>query len=112
MARGFEEAYSKLRFLDDGNLDKDRIPTVEEKLQISYDIFKLSDVELASVLTMIEESCPYAISRKISNDEVLINFDALSPPCFHDVNSFILRCSSFAKAQKSKKRKSGDITVE
>ena len=41
------------------------------------------------VLTMIESSCPSALSRKTKADEVLINIDGLSPRIFNEVNSFV-----------------------
>lgn len=40
-ARGFEEAYMALRRLEDSKSDLERIPSVDEKLQLSYDIFKV-----------------------------------------------------------------------
>ncbi len=86
----------------------DRIPTVEEKMQLSYDIFKIANNEMAKVLTMIETTCPNGLSRKVSADEVLINFDALTPRCFHEVNSFIqsaLLNSGGNKKGGSKKKK-------
>lgn len=61
---------------------------------------------MARVLTMIETSCPSALSKKISTDEVLVNFDALTPRCFHEVNSFVLACFlNLSGNKKNKKRK-------
>ena len=40
-ARGFEEAYLALRRMEDSKADLERIPSVDEKLQLSYDIFKV-----------------------------------------------------------------------
>jgi hypothetical protein len=40
-ARGFEEAYTALRRLEDSKSDLERIPSVDEKMQLSYDIFKV-----------------------------------------------------------------------
>jgi hypothetical protein len=91
-SRGFEDAYRSLRKLSETNADPNRLPTVEEKLQLSHDIFKIGSLELARVLTMIEVECPYAISRKASTDEVLINFDALPAKAFHEVNGFVASC--------------------
>ena len=55
---------------------------------------------------MIEASCPSALSKKISTDEVLVNFDALTPRCFHEVNSFVLACFlNLSGNKKNKKRK-------
>eukprot|EP00428_Durinskia_dybowskii_P067552 CAMPEP_0170373102 /NCGR_PEP_ID=MMETSP0117_2-20130122/9898_1 /TAXON_ID=400756 /ORGANISM="Durinskia baltica, Strain CSIRO CS-38" /LENGTH=241 /DNA_ID=CAMNT_0010627987 /DNA_START=27 /DNA_END=749 /DNA_ORIENTATION=- len=105
-ARGFEEAYTALRRLEDSKADLERIPSVDEKLQLSYDIFKITNTDMARVLTMIEASCPSALSKKISTDEVLVNFDALTPRCFHEVNSFVLACFlNLSGNKKNKKRK-------
>lgn len=84
----------------------ERIPSVEEKMQLSYDIFKIANNEMARVLTIIETSCPSGLSRKASTDEVLINFDALTPNCFHEVNHFVLTCLlSTTNNKKGKKNK-------
>jgi hypothetical protein len=40
--RGFEEAFAALRRLEDSKADLERIPSVDEKLQLSYDIFKVN----------------------------------------------------------------------
>jgi hypothetical protein len=104
-ARGFEDAYSALRRLEDSKADNGRIPTIEERMQLSYDIFKIDNNEMARVLTIIESTCPNALSKKASADEVLINLDALTPQCFHEVNSFTLSCllSSGAKGRGKKR---------
>jgi hypothetical protein len=34
-------------------------------MQLSYDIFKIDNTEMARVLTIIEASCPNALSRKV-----------------------------------------------
>ena len=65
LARGFEEAYSTLLRLEDSKADNGRIPTVDERMQLSYDIFKIDNTEMARVLTIIETACPSALSRKV-----------------------------------------------
>lgn len=42
--RGFEEAFAALRRLEDSKSDLERIPSVDEKLQLSYDIFKVCSI--------------------------------------------------------------------
>ena len=83
----------------------DRIPTVDEKMQLSYDIFKVTNNEMARILTIIEENSPNGLSRKATNDEVLINFDALTPRCFHEVNTFVQTCLLSNNASKKGKKK-------
>jgi hypothetical protein len=56
-ARCFEDAYGALRKIESSKAT-DRIPTVDEKLQLTYDIFKIENTEMAKVLTMIESACP------------------------------------------------------
>lgn len=46
-------------------------------MQLSYDIFKIDNLKMGRVLTIIEAACPSAINRKASEDEVLLNFDAM-----------------------------------
>lgn len=92
-AKGFEHAYTVLRRMEDtSNLDINRMPTLEEKMSISHDLFKIGNNEIARALTIIETSCPSALSRKLSSDEVLINIDALTPCTFHEVNRFVMSC--------------------
>ena len=43
--RGFEEAFAALRRLEDSKSDLERIPSVDEKLQLSYDIFKVRIIQ-------------------------------------------------------------------
>ena len=58
-------------FVQDAEVeDLDRVPTVDEKMQLGYEIFRISNHELARVLTMIEEKCPSALLRNHSADEV------------------------------------------
>jgi hypothetical protein len=108
-ARGFEDIYKTLQHHTDNVQDADgeRVPTVDEKIQMSYEIFKIAPVELARVLTMLEDGCPYALSKKVATDEVLINFDAVPAKIFHEVHGFILTCQANAigSVKKGKKRK-------
>eukprot|EP01040_Poterioochromonas_malhamensis_P005582 gene5582-5999_t len=107
-SRGFEGAYRALRKLSDNSPpDPNRIPSVDEKIQLSHDIFKIGNSELARVLTIIETSAPYALSRKASTDEVLINFDALPAKVFHEVDQFVSGCvlAIAGNNKRGKKRK-------
>lgn len=85
--------------------DLDIIPTVEEKMQLSYDIFKVTNSDMARVLTIIEKSCPSALSRKLSADEVVLNFDAMTPRCFHEVNEYVVNCTLHSSSKKNKKKR-------
>ena len=64
-AKGFEETYSNLMRFESSKADNGRIPTVEERMQLSYDIFKIDNTEMARVLTIIETSCPSALTKKV-----------------------------------------------
>lgn len=109
LSRAFEEAYKAARKMSDSQEDMDRVPTIDEKIQLSHDIFKINVNEMATVLTMIEDACPYAISRNMSADEVMINFDALTPKCFHTVNEYVMNVIiSATSGKKNKKRKSDE----
>eukprot|EP01041_Mallomonas_annulata_P001337 gene1337-2586_t len=95
-AKKFEEKYSQLRRTEgvSKESDPDRIPTLEEKTQLSYDIFKLETTELGRVLTIIENNCPDALSRRDAEDEVLVNIDGMSPRCFHEVSKYVTACTT------------------
>eukprot|EP00607_Mallomonas_marina_P004145 CAMPEP_0182425486 /NCGR_PEP_ID=MMETSP1167-20130531/11931_1 /TAXON_ID=2988 /ORGANISM="Mallomonas Sp, Strain CCMP3275" /LENGTH=230 /DNA_ID=CAMNT_0024606255 /DNA_START=128 /DNA_END=820 /DNA_ORIENTATION=+ len=94
-AKKFEEKYALIRRLDvTQEVDPDRIPSLEEKTQLSYDIFKIETAELGRVLTIIEKTCPGALNRRDSEDEVLVNLDGISPSCFHEVAKFVSACTS------------------
>jgi hypothetical protein len=98
----FEEAYSALLRLEQTKLDKNRVPTVQERMQLSHDIYKLDSSELGAMLTIIEENCPSALNRRSGRDEVLINIDGISSICFHNINEFVLECI-LSKGGKKKK---------
>lgn len=106
-SKSFEDAYRAIRKLEEGFLDPLRTPTIEEKLQLSHDIFKVGSYELARVLTMLEESVPTAVARKLSTDELLINFDAIPAKVFHEIYAYVLNCiATMTSSKKGKKRKS------
>jgi hypothetical protein len=86
-----------------------RVPSVEDKIKLSYDVFKISSIELARVLTMVEESCPSALSKKVATDEVLLNFDAIPAQVFHDIHAFVVTClANASSSKKGKKRKTDE----
>ena len=106
-AKAFEESYSVFTRLNKDE-DMDRLPTVEERLRLSYDIFKIDNLEMAHALTIIEEDCEAALVRK--PDDLLINFDALKPRCFHRLNKFVCKAllESNTKKNKSVKKRPAD----
>lgn len=110
-SRGFEDAYKTIQSYtsNDPNGINERVPTVEEKVQLSYDVFKISPMELARVLTMVEETCPSAISKKAATDEILLNFDAIPAHVFHDIHAFVVTClANASSSKKGKKRKTDE----
>nr|ADD95738.1 predicted protein [uncultured organism MedDCM-OCT-S04-C2] len=105
-SKAFEDAYGALRRLhvtDDE--DPHKTPTVEARIQLSHDIFKIDNVEMARVLTIIEEDCPSALVRKV--DEVMINFDALASETFNKVNKFVLNVMVHHGGLNKKRKLSG-----
>ena len=96
-------------------------------MQLTYEVFRLSNAEMAEVLSMVEKECAAAISRSMIAEEattavllapfiafitslllqIMLNVDGLSPRCFHSVNAFVqdaLLAQFSNKAAKSKKR--------
>mmetsp|Transcript_3907 Transcript_3907/g.6121 ORF Transcript_3907/g.6121 Transcript_3907/m.6121 type:complete len:219 (+) Transcript_3907:41-697(+) len=107
-AKTFEEKYAELRSKHgfDSN-DPDRIPSMDEKIQMSYDLFKIEPAQLGRILTVIEKSCPRAVTRDNieGSEEALVNIDFLSPTCFHEVAAYIKSCGP--ADSKGKRKRSG-----
>jgi hypothetical protein len=110
-ARKFEEKYGLLRrqFMstDLAHDDAEKVPSLEERIQMSYDLFKLEPVQLARALTVVELWSPNAISKKPSEDDVYVNIDTMSPRCFSEVASFIRSCKPDSKGKKKKAASAG-----
>lgn len=108
-AQRFEEAYARLRgFSNDeaaaeasttaeagddkkNSVKNKRLPSLAERIAFSHDIFKLKSVEMAGLLTLIEDISPSAVKRRRAADEVLINVDAMDPECFHEASAYVVR---------------------
>jgi hypothetical protein len=73
---------------------------VEERLRLSYDLFKIDNMEMAHALTIVEDECASALVRK--PDDILINLDALSPQCFHHLNKFVCKALLEVNTKKNK----------
>lgn len=84
--------------------DINRIPSMDERIQLSYDIFKIDSIKMGRVLTIIEAASPNALNKRASEDEVLINLDAMSPACFHEVAAFVQSCIALGASKSKKKR--------
>ena len=50
--------------------DPSRIPSVQEKMQLTYDVFRLSNAEMTELLEMVQKECSAAIAHAIHADEV------------------------------------------
>lgn len=111
-ARKFEEKYAQIRRAGSTSSsanDPERIPSLDEKIQLSYDFFKIETTELGRVLTIIEDRCPSGLNKKDAEDEVIVNIDALTPSCFHEVVAFVKACTSSSgtsDASKAAKKRS------
>lgn len=87
--------------------DVNRIPTLDERVQLSYDIFRINHIEMGQVLTFIEQTSPAGIAHKSGTaDELLINFDIMTAPCFHEVNKMIQ--GFLTKRSRSKKKRAAE----
>lgn len=101
-AKKFDEVYAQLRKSSSKGssgsalsslqgVDMNRIPTLEERMSLSYDIFCLSNLEMGRVITAIEAGAPAALSFKPgAADEVIVNFDVLPPRTFHEVAAMVM----------------------
>eukprot|EP00606_Chrysophyceae_sp_TOSAG23-5_P000475 GSChrysophyteH2.ASY1.ANO1.1525.1 assembled CDS len=104
-SKAFEDAYGALRRLNDPEEDDRKTPTVDQRIQLSHEIFKIDNTEMAAVLTIIETECPSGLVRK--DNEVIINFDALASATFHKVNKFVLNVLVSAGGMNKKRKISG-----
>ena len=84
-SRKFEEAYSSIRTSKEE--DYERVPTIDERIAFSYEVFRLPSAELGYILTIIEDKCQEALSKRKGSDDILINVDYLcqKPAIFHEV---------------------------
>jgi hypothetical protein len=57
-------------------------PTLDEKTNFSHNVYRISPVQLGSLVEMLENSCPDAITRATSVNEAEINIDAIPPRVF------------------------------
>lgn len=58
---------------EESQRDPSRIPSVQEKMQLTYDVFRLSNAEMAVLLEMVQKECSAAIAHAIHADEVFLN---------------------------------------
>ena len=107
-AKKFEEKYLMLRkqyssSSDAVTDDARRIPTLEDRIQMSYDLFKLDPLQLARALTIIESWSPNALVRKSTESDVCVNIDIMTPRCFNEIASYIRACKPELKINKKKR---------
>ena len=50
--------------------DPSRIPSVQEKMQLTYDVFRLSNAEMTELLEMVQKECSAAIAHSMHAEEV------------------------------------------
>lgn len=66
-----------------------RAPTLEEKILLSQNIYKVSSADLAAVVAILEERCPKALDKS-SPDEVDIVVDAIDTKTFRELEKLVL----------------------
>lgn len=55
---------------EESQRDPSRIPSLPEKMQLSYDLFRLTNADLAELLRIVERSCASAVARRSHVEEV------------------------------------------
>lgn len=108
-SKSFEETYQTFVRMSEQSDDPNRLPTAEERMALSHDIFKIDNTEMAAALTIIEEDSPTAIIRR--PDDLMINFDALTAPCFHRLTKFVLSAMVDPNTKKNKKEKKRPLST-
>eukprot|EP00586_Coscinodiscus_wailesii_P000735 CAMPEP_0172485210 /NCGR_PEP_ID=MMETSP1066-20121228/13127_1 /TAXON_ID=671091 /ORGANISM="Coscinodiscus wailesii, Strain CCMP2513" /LENGTH=234 /DNA_ID=CAMNT_0013250293 /DNA_START=209 /DNA_END=913 /DNA_ORIENTATION=+ len=68
-------------------------PTIEEKRLFAKMLYKITKEELGKVITELDDKCTVALKKNVSEDEVEINVDRISPPVFHEVMAFVKSCT-------------------
>jgi Bromodomain/Bromodomain extra-terminal - transcription regulation len=75
--------------------------TLDSKAQVASKIFLLSGVELAHVLTTLENQCPMALDQVGDSANIEINIDALDSKTFADIEKYIMDCVSSRHTDES-----------
>ena len=57
---------------EESQRDPSRIPSVQEKMQLTYDVFRLSNAEMTVLLEMVQKECSAAIAHAIHAEEVIL----------------------------------------
>jgi len=84
-AQSFEEKY--LSFQQQQGVsgeDLDRIPTIEDKTTLSYNLFKLPPVVVGDILSYLHNECPICIDNS-SPAQIQLSVDAIPPRFFWEV---------------------------
>ncbi|DBA00706.1 TPA: hypothetical protein N0F65_001177 [Lagenidium giganteum] len=93
LAKKFEDKVKSLK-LDVGaapsRADKSvPAPTIEEKIALSQNIYKMSGKDLGVIVDMLEDKCPKALD-KASPDELDIVLDSIDNKTFREIEKFML----------------------
>ncbi|KAL0589661.1 hypothetical protein ABG067_002210 [Albugo candida] len=90
LAKKFEERAKMMRLAGgQSRLDKAYAPpTVEEKIVLSQNIYKVANKDLGAIVNILEEHCPKALDRS-SPDEVDIIIDSIDPKIFRTIEKLI-----------------------
>jgi hypothetical protein len=63
-SRRFEEQFAELKKINAKGgdcVDENRVPTVDEKIKFSYNVYKITGEELGRVVDIIKTKCPAAL---------------------------------------------------
>nr|CCA14645.1 conserved hypothetical protein [Albugo laibachii Nc14] len=90
LGRKFEDRAKMMRLAGgQSRLDKTYAPpTVEERIVLSQNIYKVANKDLETIVNMLEEQCPRALDRS-SPDEVDIIIDSIEPKIFRTIEKLI-----------------------
>ncbi|TYZ65431.1 hypothetical protein PybrP1_011710 [[Pythium] brassicae (nom. inval.)] len=65
------------------------VPTAEEKIYFSQNIYKITSKDLGQVVAALEEKCPKALDKS-SPDELDIVIDSIDAKTFRELEKFVL----------------------
>lgn len=107
-AKKFEERYQNIRReCGSSGEDKSRIPSLEDKLRLSYEIFKIEPIQLGRILATVEKQCKNAVIRELEKAELLLNIDDMTPECFNEVAKIVFKEDITGKKKKADDKATG-----
>lgn len=76
--------------------------SLEEKRAFAKLLYKLTKEELGTILVNLDHKCPSAIIKNVTEDEVELNVDQITPPIFTELMKYANECVATRIHSKNK----------